>query len=464
MTPAELVPYLALLAVITRELLWLSGLGIALSSLDDLAVDAIWLTRVAFRRPQPAPPAPDVPGRFAIIVPAWDESAVIGAMLERLLATLRHPDFVVFVGAYPNDPATQEAVRKIADGRIRLVLTSRAGPTTKADCLNHLWRAVLAEEETGGRSFKAIVLHDAEDVVHPASLEVYDRHMPALAMVQLPVVPLIDARGRWVSGHYADEFAQAHAKDMQVRAVLDAPVPSAGVGTAIDRDVLICLSGPDNAPFDASSLTEDYEIGHKIHAMRLRGRMVREWSDGQLVATRAYFPSTIETAVQQKSRWLTGIALSGWDRLGWGGGPAVRWMLLRDRKGLFTAAVAVIAYGAGLLLAVQMLLRWQLGEELGHPLPPILGGDADILPLFLLFNAGLLAWRLLLRFGFTSHQHGLIEGLFALPRAVVANAINFLAAVRAAERYRAMLESGRDAEWGKTAHRFPTEGELARNG
>ena len=41
MTPADLVPLLAVLAVLTRELLWVSGIGIALSSLDDIAVDTI---------------------------------------------------------------------------------------------------------------------------------------------------------------------------------------------------------------------------------------------------------------------------------------------------------------------------------------------------------------------------------------------------------------------------------------
>jgi hypothetical protein len=37
----------------SRELLWLSAAGIFLSSLDDLAVDAVWLARVAFRPEEP---------------------------------------------------------------------------------------------------------------------------------------------------------------------------------------------------------------------------------------------------------------------------------------------------------------------------------------------------------------------------------------------------------------------------
>ena len=458
-----LVPLLAVLTVLSRELLWLSAAGIFLSSLDDLAVDAVWLARIAFRPGAPEPPAPAEPGRFAILVPAWDESAVIGPMLARLTGSLPDPALRIFVGVYPNDPATEGAVRSVPDPRVRAVVTSRPGPTTKADCLNHLWRAVVAHEAATGERFKAVVLHDAEDVVDPASLALYDRHMPALAMVQVPVLPLPDREAGWVSGHYCDEFAEAHAKDMMVRGVLGAPVPSAGVGTAIDRDVLARLAGPEGAPFDATSLTEDYEIGHRIHRMGLQGRMARARVDGRLVATRAYFPATIAEAVRQKSRWLTGIALSGWDRLGWAGGLSTRWMLARDRKGLFTAAVAMLAYAAALLMLVQLMVRGVLSRAAEVTLPPMLGPDS-MLPGFLLFNALLLGWRLLLRAGFTAHAYGWLEGAKAVPRAMLANAINFLAAAKAVERYRTAVETGRVQDWDKTRHRFPDGQEARVNG
>lgn len=457
LSPDTLIPALALLAVLTRELLWLCAAGIALSSLDDLGVDLVWLARVAFRRPMPMPRAPAEPGRFAILIPAWDEAAVIGPMLKRLTATLAHPDYLVFVGHYPNDPETLAAIRSVADQRVQAVSVGHPGPTTKADCLNQLWKAVLAQEADSAKRFKAIVLHDAEDLVHPRSLSLYDGSMPALAMVQLPVLPLVDPKSRWISGHYIDEFAQSHAKDMMVRAVLKAPVPSAGVGTAIDRDALERIAGPGGEPFDATSLTEDYEIGHKLHALGLEGRMLRVRENGELIATREFFPGDLEGAVRQKSRWLTGIALSGWDRIGWAGDRRARWMLLRDRKGLFTAAITIIAYGASVLLLGQWAVRAMLGEQAGHALPPLLGEDSSALRLFLILNAGLLGWRLLLRLGFTTREYGLAEGLRAVPRAVVANAINFLSAFRAIDRYRDALERGMAMPWDKTAHRFPQE-------
>jgi adsorption protein B len=144
-----LVPTLAVLAVMSRELLWLSAAGIFLSSLDDLAVDAVWLARVAFRPEEPQPPLPAEPGRFALLVPAWDESDVIGPMLARLCGSISDPRLRIFVGVYPNDPATARGVETVADPRVSAVVTSRPGPTTKADCLNHLWRAVVAHEAAG---------------------------------------------------------------------------------------------------------------------------------------------------------------------------------------------------------------------------------------------------------------------------------------------------------------------------
>ncbi len=464
MNPADWIPALALLAILTRELLWLAGVGILLSGIDDLAMDLLWFARVLPQRNAPPPP-PAGRGHYAVLVPAWDESEVIGAMVRATLARLGRGDVTLFVGTYPNDPATREAVLAVGDPRVRLVETSRPGPTSKADCLNHLWRGVKAEEARAGRRFTAIVLHDAEDLVHPSELDVFDRFLPGLALVQLPVVPLIDRAARMVSGHYADEFAEVHTRDMMVRGLLGAAVPSAGVGTAFARDALAAIEGPEEAPFNAASLTEDYEIAHRLHALGFRGRMVRVRKDGALVATRAYFPATIETAVRQKGRWLTGIALAGWDQLGWPGGLAQRWLLLRDRKGLLTSAVTVLAYGAAALMLAQLALRALVSEAAGVPLPPPATGAADsLLAALLVLNGFFLLWRIGMRAMFTAREHGPIEGLLAIPRAAAGNLVNALAALRAVSAYRRALDRGTPPPWDKTAHRFPEPAARAAHG
>src|SRR3546814_14900578 len=72
-------------------------------------------------------------------------------MLKGALRRLDHPQYRIFVGVYPNDPDTIEAVRRVADPRVIPVFTSRPGPTTKADCLNHPWNALTREGRTEER-------------------------------------------------------------------------------------------------------------------------------------------------------------------------------------------------------------------------------------------------------------------------------------------------------------------------
>jgi bacteriophage N4 adsorption protein B len=137
---------LAIAELILRELLLFAGAGFVLLGVSDLAVDLIWLaTRGRRSSPRPAPAA-RAPGRLAILIPAWDEAAVIGAMLGHCRAAFGEADHLLYVGCYPNDPATIAAVRASANPRLRLVVGPAPGPTSKADCLNRLWEAMLAEE------------------------------------------------------------------------------------------------------------------------------------------------------------------------------------------------------------------------------------------------------------------------------------------------------------------------------
>ena len=55
--------------------------------------------------------------------------------------------------AIPTIPATAAAAAAVArpTSRIRLVIGPAPGPTSKADCLNRLWRGMLEDEARGGR-------------------------------------------------------------------------------------------------------------------------------------------------------------------------------------------------------------------------------------------------------------------------------------------------------------------------
>jgi bacteriophage N4 adsorption protein B len=443
-------PFFLICAFIMRELALFAAVGIFLLGISDLAVDLIWIA-LRLKRPRGACarlPTAARPGRLAIFVPAWDEGAVIGAMLGHAQASFAGADHRIYVGCYPNDPGTIAAVRAAAGAHVRLAIGPAPGPTSKADCLNRLWERMLADEAAEGARFKAVVLHDAEDVVHSAELGLFDALVETFDLVQVPVLPLIHPGSGFVGGHYADEFAEAHGKELVVRQALGASLPAAGVGCAISRAALAALAAGRGAPFDPDSLTEDYELGLRLHALGRPAAFVRlPAAPGRAaIATREYFPATLEAAVAQKARWMTGIALAGWDRLSWRGGLAERWMRTRDRQSILAALVLAAAYLALALWTLLALAHW-LG---GGAIP----GFAPALALLFAVNSALLLWRLAIRFGFVAHAYGWREGLRALPRTVTGNIVAMIAARRALAIYLTLRRTGR-AGWDKTAHVFP---------
>ena len=444
------------LQLVLREASLFAAVGFLFLGVGDLLIDLAWLmlaVRRAFRPNGAARvagdlPPPAEPGRFAIFVPAWDEADVIGGMLRHAIEAFGEADYLIYVGCYPNDPATIAAVRRIADPRVRLVVGPGAGPTSKADCLNRLWERMTADEAAEGFSFKAVVLHDAEDVVHSAELRLFDSLIERFDLVQLPVVPLVDRKSRWIAGHYLDEFAEAHGKEMVVRAAMGVGLPSAGVGCAIARAALAAIAGQRGEPFDTDSLTEDYELGLRLRAAGRSATFVRlPAAPGRaLVATKGYFPTTLHEAIAQKARWVAGIALSGWDRLGWSGGLAERWMRLRDRQSVIAAFLLAVAYLASLCGALVLTISLATGREM-RPF-------SETFILLAAIATALLLWRLLVRFFFVARAHGWREAWRSPFRAFLGNAIAILAAARALDRYQSRRRTGQ-AIWDKTAHAFP---------
>lgn len=442
-----------------HELMLFAVVGFLIGGIDDLLIDMIWIIRSLWRRlfvytrhdrvDVRTLATPNNYGRMIIFIPAWDEANVIGRMLAHALATVNHHDYRIYVGCYPNDPDTIETVRAVGSSLVRLVMGDHVGPTTKADCLNTLWAALQADEAAENFVAKAIILHDAEDIIHSAELRVFDTLVERFDLVQLPVLPLLDTASRWVGGHYCDEFAEAHGKTMVVREALGAAIPAAGVGCAFSRDLLMRVATERGGePFDRDSLTEDYEIGLRLSSYGGRGAFVRLPGAGHrgMVGVRAHFPATLETAVRQKSRWITGIALAGWDRLGWRGGLAETWMRLHDRRALLAAVVLVAGYAALVLTSGLWVAHQVFGTQM-FAATPLLGA-------LLSFSGALLFWRLAMRAFFVTRAYGWREGLRAIPRAIIGNVIAIMAARRALWLYVTMRRDG-VVRWDKTHHALP---------
>jgi adsorption protein B len=181
-----------------------------------------------------------------------------------------------------------------------------------------------------------------------------------------------------------------------------------------------------------------------------RGTFVRMAATpaGAPIVTRGHFPSDLAEAVSQKSRWMAGIALSGWDRLGWSGGVAEFWMRLRDRQAPLAALLLCVAY----LVLLSGPVLASVAQAAGRPVVLL----TPTLALMMQVASLLLVWRLAMRFGFVAASHGWREGLRAIPRVVTSNAIAMLATREALSRYVQGRRTG-DMVWGKTRHIFPAQ-------
>lgn len=441
------------LVLVQHELLLFAGIFFLIGAIDEFAVDLIWLWlritgRASDRRLRPDQEASThLAGQAAVFIPAWGEASIVGITIRHLLSVWPQTGLRLYVGCYANDPATLVAASRAAEGdaRLRIVVHQHDGPTTKADCLNRLYQALEIDEARQGFRARMVVLHDAEDMVDPAALALLDEAIGTADMVQLPVLPMPQSRSRWIGSHYLEEFAESHQKTMVVRDALGAGVPLAGVGCALSRDTLARLAADrDEGPFASDCLTEDYELGVQIGAIGGRSRFLRlRTADDRLIATRAYFPARIDHAVRQKTRWLHGIALQSWDRLGWRAHPADFWMRLRDRRGPLTALVLAVAYLVLALVAVNWLLAL---AGIGEPL--VLSATMELV---LAANLLSLAWRAAMRFGFTAREYGWREGVWAVLRIPVTNIIAIMAGRRALADYIRTLR-GKPLRWDKTEH------------
>ena len=461
---------------------------IALSALDDIAIDvwywwrrlvrwrmarsgvvkALGVEQLRDRAEQP----------IAIMVPAWKEYDVIAQMIESMVAVLEYKNYTIFVDTYCNDDATRDEVDRMRRRyrQLQRVEVPHPGPTCKADCLNWVVQAIAVHEQKNDMEFAGMILHDSEDVLHPLELKFFNYLLPRMDLIQLPVFSLERHWYELVAGTYMDEFAESHGKDMLVREHISGIVPSAGVGTCFSRRAIRALcETTDNQPFNTSSLTEDYDIGNRLARMGMRSifavlpvEYTEYKSNGTStpevkrfmmpLSVREFFPDTFLTAYRQKSRWTLGIGLQSWEQIKFTGSWAAKYLLLRDRKGVFTAFISMLAYLSLLgFIAFHMLSAagiWTVYY------PSVFSVTEWFLPL-MYFNAFSFLNRALHRIYFVTTLYGWQQGLWSLPRMIVGNFVNFMAVMRAWRMFLRYLFLGKPLVWDKTMHDFPSADVLA---
>lgn len=453
------------------------------SGIDDFFIDAFYWLRLLYRklflrrtiRPLRQQLLASIPEKWtAIWIPAWHESDVIAKMIAHTVQSMSYRNFDIFVGTYPNDQLTQDEVESacLQFPQVEKIVCPNPGPTNKADCLNWVFQGMLLAEKRKGIRYEIVVLHDSEDIAHPLELKLFNWLIPRKDMVQIPVIPLERPARFWTAGTYLDEFAENHLKDLLVRERLAKVIPSAGVGTAVNRAVLDQIAAQrKNQIFNINTLTEDYEFGQGFVYLKRTGilaqfrvartqTVLRGWRRKrkgarvvhERVAVREFFPDTFRSAVRQKSRWVLGIALQGWRDLGWPPGGWMKYMLYRDRKALVANIVNALGY--------VVILYWLVNVAIygwGHG-PTLV--ESRWIWYAILADTVLMVHRLIERFVAVVRTAGWFQAFLSIPRAVVGNAINFVATAIATKQFFVAEHSGKRVEWKKTAHVFPSATQL----
>ncbi len=447
------------LAWVMAALFWLLSGIIFLRQLFEMILDILAVRNGLFQRLSVRPDAPvpkeeAAPARVAILVPAWREEAVIAAMLEQAAAACADAACRIYVGCYPNDAGTRGEVSRVARRHVmvRPVLLPHPGPTSKADCLNHLYRVARAEWAP-----TVFLLHDAEDLIDKAELAILRRVLAgnrAVAFVQFPVRAHREPRCAPIAHLYADEFADAHQRIQPLRARLTGAALSAGVGTAIRAEALQALARESRGrPFAADCLTEDYLLALALARQGGRSRFLLPWiresgKAWKLVAVEECFPDRLQAAIRQRARWMIGIALQAPRRLGWFGNGWQRLFLLQDRLMI----VFALADLAALLLVLGGLGAFVCGRETMTVLVP--AGPAGTACAAVNLLLGL--WRLGMRSWMTARLYGWRFASAVPLRWPLGIVVNGAAACRACVLYWSALARRRLPRWDKTAHRFPT--------
>jgi adsorption protein B len=235
---------------------------------------------------------------------------------------------------------------------------------------------------------------------------------------------------------------------MAVRPLLGGFVPSSGVGTGYRRDALDKLArSAENKIFEPEALTEDYENGLRLFRLGCSQTfvpLVHPYGSREFVATREFFPQKWTSAMRQRTRWVMGIALQTWERHGWKGKPGEVYWLWRDRKGLLTNPLSLLA---------NLIFVYGLATAIWHRVTPL-----SVELCWATFSIQCV--RLAVRMACVARVYGVLFALGVPVRAVYANALNAAATFNAVGRYAIARARKRPLKWLKTDHAYPNRAAL----
>jgi cellulose synthase/poly-beta-1,6-N-acetylglucosamine synthase-like glycosyltransferase len=238
---------------------------------------------------------PQVLPRTAIVVPAWNEGAVIGATVDRLVG-MDYPEgalrvYVVDDASTDDTPDVLRAKEAEYPGRV-FCLRREKGGEGKAHTLNHGLRVVLADDWA-----EAVLIIDADVLFEDDALRRMSRHLPDPRIGAVTAyIKEGSAPGNYMTRFIAFEYITAQAAARRAQNVLGGLACLAGGAQLHSRESLEGIGGQ----IDTSSLAEDTFTTFKT---QLAGR--RALFEGNATVW-AEEPADILGLWKQRLRWARG--------------------------------------------------------------------------------------------------------------------------------------------------------------
>ena len=209
------------------------------------------LVALHFRRNHYGDVAPYFP-RTAILIPAWNEAAVIGASIDRLMQLEYPPDalriYVVDDASTDDTPDVIKAKAVEYPGQV-VHLRREKGGEGKAHTLNHGLRIILSDDW-----MQALLIMDADVIYEPASLRSMTRHLADPRVGAVTAYIKEGSRpGNYLTRFIGFEYITAQAAARRSQNVLGAVACLAGGAQLHSRVNLEAIGGR----IDTSSLAED---------------------------------------------------------------------------------------------------------------------------------------------------------------------------------------------------------------
>ena len=238
--------------------------------------------------------APYLP-RVSIVLPAWNEGAVIGESIDRLMALEYPPEclrvYVVDDASTDNTPDVVLAKAAAYPGQVFHLRRDKGGEG-KAHTLNHGIRVVLQDDW-----MEALLIMDADVIYLPESLRKMTRHLadPKVGAVSA-YIREGSADKNYLTRYIGVEYILSQPAGRRAQNVLGAQACLAGGAQLHTRENLLAIGGQ----IDTTSLAEDTITTFET---QLRGREV---VFEPLAIVHAEEPGQIAALWKQRLRWARG--------------------------------------------------------------------------------------------------------------------------------------------------------------